>query len=488
MAANAPAKILRVGILNQAQHLDPRKAQDTDSMFVVKQIFESPYWIRFGTTDIEPLLFEGPVTQENPLRWRGRFRRDVFFSDGSPVTVEDVAQSLNEAGVISNQARVEVDGNQLVFHLEKPNALFPLSLAHGQCGVLRRQGERLLGTGPFVLDENSQPGLVRLVRNPHHRPLARVEEVHFSTYPLDKNLQPTALLKAIEDGEVDLCSSLGRDAINSLSGMRKSIQPGISTCFLFLNVQSPQLASSALRRAIAHSIDRFELAKLCYSNALAFVAGSPLPRILGSCEDRLGFDPARAREAYKAAGSPRVRLRMLLIWGPRPYLPAPRVVADAVAARLAHLGIEVEIVPTTTSKEFFEHIVAGDYDLTLAGWVADTMDPVDYLEALLASYRVPTWENLAVSANESRIQDPRFDALLHQMRVQSGGQALEELVELLNEEAPLVPLIYGASATVFSFRTRDFKPSPLAHYPLTELDIDTGPARNDPSGALAKVR
>ncbi len=465
-------KILRIGILNQAQHLDPRTAQDTDSMFVVKQIFESPYWIRYGSTEIEPLLLEGPVIEESPTRWRGKVRRDVFFSDGSEVKAADVARSLNDAGAVADQARIEAEGDSLVFHLEQPNARFALGLAHGQCGVVKRVGDKLLGTGPFVLHESSEPGFVRLVRNSHHRPLAKVDEVHFRTYPLDKAGQPTALLKAIEAGEVDLTSSLGRDAINALSGMRKSIQPGISTCFLFMNVQSPRLADARLRQAIAHSIDRFELAKLCYSNALAFVAGSPLPRALGSCEDRLGFDRTKARECYAAAGSPKARLRLLVIWGPRPYLPAPRPVADALAAKLEGLGLEVEIVPTASSKDFFEQLVAGNYDLTLAGWVADTMDPVEYLESLLASYRVPSWENLAVSANESRFCDPRLDALLHSWRIHSGGATLEEIVEIINEEAPLVPLIYGASATVCSFRTRDLKPSPLAHFPLTEVDLD----------------
>lgn len=472
MAASSPDKILRIGILNLAQNLDPRTAQDTDSMFVVKQIFESPYWIRYGSTDIEPLLLDGPAKEESPTRWRAKVRTDIYFSDGVPVTAADVARSLNDAGAVADHARVEAEGQHLVFHLEQPNARFALSLAHGQCGVVKRVGDRLLGTGPFVLHPDSQPGFVRLVRNPHHRPMAKLDEVHFRTYPLDKNGQPTALLKAIEEGEVDLSSSLGRDAINALSGMRKSIQPGISTCFLFLNVQSPQLRSAAVRQAIAHSIDRFELAKLCYSNALAFVAGGPLPRALGSCEDRLHYDKAKARERFEAAGSPRLKLRLLVIWGPRPYLPAPRPVADALAARLGSLGIEVEILPTSSSKEFFEKLVAGDYDMSLAGWVADTMDPVEYLEALLASYRIPSWENLAVSANEARFRDARLDGLLHSWRIHSGAQTLEEIVELINEEAPLVPLIYGASASVYSFRTRDLKPSPLAHFPLTELDVD----------------
>ena len=62
--------------------------------------------------------------------------------------------------------------------------------------------------------------------------------------------------KAIARGDVDLTSSLGRDDLMSVSGMRKKILPGTSTCFLYLNGDSPRLGDARVRRAIGHSIDR----------------------------------------------------------------------------------------------------------------------------------------------------------------------------------------------------------------------------------------
>lgn len=465
-------KILRVGLLNGIEMQDPRTAQDVESMFVIKQIFEAPYGTKFGTTEVAPILLDGPLREESPLRLVGRVREDILFSDGSPLTPEDVLDSLQRSAVVTERAKVERVGDELVFHLFRPNSMFALQLAHGQCGVQKAGTEEPLGTGPFVYDPASTPKHIRLRRNPYHRPLPKLDEVHFVTYPVDASGRPTALMEALQQGEVDLTNSLGRDDIHQVSGVRKSILPGVSTCFLFLNTASPALADRRLRRAIAHSIDRLEIARLCYSNALAFAASSLLPRPLGPGDDRLIHDPDKARALISEAGlQVPEKLRLVMVWGPRPYLPNPEAVAQCLAKQLGKLGIGLELVRTASSADFFEHSLNGDADLTLAGWVADTMDPADFLESILASSRIPNRENLAVSANEGRLDNKNVDRLLHDWRDNRSSQTLEEILDLVAEEAPVAPLVYGASATVHSFAVQQFKPSPMAHYPLTELDI-----------------
>jgi peptide/nickel transport system substrate-binding protein len=474
MATTPHKKVLRVGVLNEIHHWDPLAAQDTESMFVVKQVFASPYGSAIGSTEVEPVLFTGPLTQLSATRYRGRVRDDVLFSDGSPMTPQDVFDSLQATGIGQDVATLRLEGRDLHFELKRPDASFALTLAHGQCGVVRRQGDQLLGTGPFRIHPDSQPHDVLLVRNPHHKPLTKLDEVHFQTFPIDRDGKPEALLHAFERGELDLTTSLGRDYLERLSGVRKSILPGISTCFLYLNTDATtgtRLRDPLLRRAVAHAIDRLEIAKICYANPLAFAASSILPRTLGSGDDPLIFDPAKARQLLSQVASKPAHLELLLTWGPRAYLPDPRGVADAIARQLAAIGIEVRIRPTRSSADFFQHIIDGTHDMALAGWVADTMDPADFLESNLASYRVPTAENLAVSANDGRLRSPAMDELINAWRADQRGETLERILDLVGEEAPLVPLIYGASSTVWSYRTLNFKPSALAHYPLTQVDL-----------------
>jgi ABC-type transport system substrate-binding protein len=470
---NDDFKILRIGVLDAIHNTIPQTAQDTDSMFVVKQIFEAPYGAPCGSMDIEPCLFEDQLEDLGNLRYRARLLDNILFSDGTPLTADLVADCLNAAPIINEQASVQALGDHIEFALKRPNARFDLCLSHGQCSIYKRQGAELLGTGPFVPHPESISTAIRLVRNPHHRPLALLDEVHFKTFPLDHTGHPNALLEALENGEVGLTNTLTGDDINDLTGVRKFFQRGNSTAFLYLNTESPRLGDPRVRRAIAHAIDRLELAKTCYTNALAFSADGFLPRNLGTAEDDLGFDLERARALLAEPGVvvPQ-QIDLLLTWGPRPYLPQPQAVSRLLVEQIGRLGIQVDIVPTSSSADFFDKIIAGANDLMLSGWVADTMDPVDFLESNIASYRVPTHENLTVSANSGRLRDTEMDRLLNHFRGYRDEDSLLSIVRLLNEQAPLVPLIYGASATVLSFNTKNFRNSPLAHYPLTAIDVE----------------
>ncbi len=40
------------------------------------------------------------------------------------MTAADVVRSLGAAGAVADQARVEAEGNSVLFHLEQPNARF----------------------------------------------------------------------------------------------------------------------------------------------------------------------------------------------------------------------------------------------------------------------------------------------------------------------------------------------------------------------------
>ena len=465
-------KILRVGVLNAIHNAVPHSANDAESMFVVKQIYGAPFRSPLGSTEVEPHLFEGPLEQVDALHYRAKVRNDLKFSDGTPLDARTVAECLNSANTVHEQAEVRADGDHVELTLKRPNARFDLILGHGQCSVYRKVGERYLGTGPYALHDDSTPTHMRLVRNPHYPDSPAIDEIHFQTYDLDAAGKPTALLEAVEAGEIDLTNALGRDDVTHLGGVRKYFQRGTSIGFLYLNTESPRLGDARLRRAIAHSIDRFEVAKGCYQNALAFAADGYLPRQLGAAEDDLGHDPDRARQLLAEPGlEVPDELELLVVWGPRPYMPEPRTVSRILSEQLTELGIGVRAHFAESSRDYFDRVIAGKADMVLAGWVADTMDPTDFLESNLASSRVPTTENITVSTNSGRLRNGRVDEFIEQYRSERTEELLTTLARLVDDEAPLVPLIYGASSTTVSFRVQGFSNSPLAHYPLDELDL-----------------
>lgn len=465
-------KLLRIGFLTPVLHLDPATAHDVESSFVLRHIFSAPFDVAYGSTEIEPRLLRGPLQGEG-LQWEARVRDDVFFSDGVRLDAAHVADSLRAAALVTAQASVRSAEDRLLFTLERPHARFDLALSHFECSVVRRVGSQLVGTGPYMLSPGSSAELVRLVRNPHYRPAPPIEEVHFRSFTPDPDGRAGALLAALEKGAIDLSLSLGRQDIEAARGVRKSILPGVSTAVLFLNTESPRLRDARLRQALARAIDRLELARSSYANPLAFAATSLTPRSLGPADDHLTFDLPAAQALLAAAGPVRpAKLDLLLTWAPRPYLPYPHKVARLVVEMIGKLGIPVAIHQPSSSEEFVQAVLRGTYDVVLSGWVADTMDPHDFLEALLAEDRIMRADNRAVACNMGRLRSAAMDLALARFRGAREAQNLAAIVDVLNREAPLVPLMYGPAAAAHTYRVRHFKPSPLWYVPVERLDVD----------------
>jgi ABC-type transport system substrate-binding protein len=467
------AKVLTVGLLSPLDALDPRRPQQ-ESVLVLRQMLEPPFDLTSSSGDIGPVLFDGPLERlpGDANVYRGRVRPDVHFSDGTVLTAEDVASSLRSSLPVREQAQVTVSGQSVLFALKRANSRLEASLTHAHCYVHRRVGSEIMGTGPFVMAPGRTLHEVRLGRNPHFRRPVALEEVRFKVYPPGRDGHPTALVDALQRGEVDLTLVLPRDAVNALSGVRKAVLPGLSTAMVFFNVESPRLSDARVRQALAHSIDRRAFAADAYENPLAFTATSLLPRTMVSGNDGLEYDPARARQILaQAALAPPKRLTLLLTWAPRPYLPNPVRAAEMLASQLSSLGVALDIVRTSTLPEFYEHMIAGRQDLTLGGWTADTLDACDFLESCLASDRVPNADNASVSVNNARLRSAAMDRALADYRAERTPARLEAVLRQIHDEAPLVPLMHGSTCTVSSFRVANLKPSPLAFMDLSGLDL-----------------
>lgn len=475
-ATAGDAKLLRIGLISEVQNLDPSRAQDFVSLMAVSQIFETPFAPPQGDEPARPVLFSEPLASESEdrTRYSAQVRPDVRFSDGTPLTPELLARSLARVSHIRDLASTEVSGDRLHFHLRRSNARFELVLAEPYSGVVLESGSALLGTGPYRLADDSTPQRLHLTRNPHHQPPPAIGELRFTCYPPDEEGRPTALLAALEEGRVDFTNVLNREDTSELRRVRKAFAPGNSTSILYFNTERPELASSEVRRALATAIDRVEVATLCYpTNPLAITAAGLLPPMMSSWRDGLLYRLDRARSLLEQAPGPRPeRLRLMVIFGPRPYLPQPRAVARYIAGQLAELGIAVEIEPARDSEDYFRRVASGDYDMALTGWIADTLDPVDYLEACLASDSIPTTDRpISIHANLSRWRNEAVDGLLKELRLDPSTALQHELLAAVADEVPLLPLVTGSVVYVHSFQVRNFEPDPLGIPDFSRLDL-----------------
>jgi peptide/nickel transport system substrate-binding protein len=471
----AGTKTLRVGVLTPVNTLNPREAQDFVSQTAVTQIYESPFAPPAAAGRLpEPLLFQERLHQDGPAEYSAAVRSDVRFSDGTPLTARHVADSLARVATLREHVEVEARGERVIFRLDRPNARLDLVLSQRYCAVTLESRGTLFGTGPYMpAPGGTTPERIRLVRNPHARRTAAIDEVAIQLYPPDSQGRPETLLAALEAGEVDFTNVLSREDIMRLKNVRRLTEPGSSTAILYMNSQRPGLDDPRVRKAIALSVDRLEIAKLFYATATAFAATNLLPPMLGRGSDGLAFDPAKAR-ALLAAPDVRkpARLSLLLIFGPRPYLPNPRKVGEALAAQIEKLGIAVDLVPTADPPEYRARAQRGDYDLALAGWIADTLDPVDFLEATLGSESIPSPDRkIVVGANLSRWKSPETDEALDLLRQAPREDIRTALLKRIADEVPLLPLMYGPTIYAHSWKVKNFTPAPLGIPSFADLDL-----------------
>jgi len=461
------SKTLRVGLNTSPHHLDPRDAQDFVSAFVVAQVFETPYAPTTGTEAPEPMLCSEPLRLESSSADRPVYsapvRPGVSFSDGTEVTADRVAESLADSRLFNEHAEAESRGDRVVFRLKRPNARFDLVLTQRYASVLLRRGSELLGTGPYRPAPDTRPGRVRLIKNPRFRQPVDIDELVFLTYPLDEDGRPRALIDALAAGEVDFTNVLSREDMGQVRGMRKWLEPGSSTAILYFNTEHDALRDAKLRRALAMAIDRKAVAQTTYPNPLTFTATSLLPPLMGRWQDGISHDLDAAKKLLAEPGVSRPdRLSLLLIYGPRPYLPNPWAAADAVAQQIGELGIKVDVHQAASSEQYYSTIARGDYDMVLAGWIGDTPDPADFLEAVLSPEAVPSPDRpIVVHANLSRWANGEMTEALHHFRAESSAPARDTIRDLVTREMPLLPLMYGPTTYVYTPRLQGFDPNPL---------------------------
>lgn len=466
----------RVGIPGPINELDPRKAVDYVSGIVLDQIFEPPYAAIAGRSSADPRLLE-PLRAEGArkgLEYSAGIRQGIRFSNGTPLTAELAAQSLRGAAVLHRKAKIDLRGDRVWFTLSVPNPRFDLTLTQGGCSIVFDDGHQLWGTGPYMFDARpnlrslQQSPRLRLVRNPHDHRTAHIDELEFHVLRPESDGTPRALVDAMRSGSIDLTTALSTSDVTTgnITGVVPVVAPSNSTAFLYINTVRHPLDTAAARRGIAAIVDRFEIAAKSYDrNPAAFVATGTLPPSMSRSAGTFHTSSVDGARLMQESGLRGARLSLLLPWSPRPYLVKPMAVAQILQKRLADAGVTLSLIETTSSEDYFELLCSGRFDLALGGWIADNADPADYFEALLSSHVVGN-RNFA---NHSRWIHPATDKLLERFRVDPSDEHRREIEQIVAEEVPYLPLVYGQSCVVHGRRIRNVTVTPTGSLSLVSM-------------------
>ncbi len=473
------AHVLHRGNQSEPLTLDPHVAVLMDTRQILSDIHAGLYE---PGPDAQPVLSLAESAEVSPSgrTWTFTLREGLLWSDGEPLTAEDVVAGLRRPldpdtrnqypspfFMIENAEEVAAgrrppealgveaaDARTIVVRLAYPAPYLPSVLMYWGQPVprhaLAEHGEgwvrpgAMPASGAYVLAEWRSNEYVRLVKNPRYHAAESVcmEEVLY--YP---TADVQAAERRVRAGELDLNTEFQP---SSLAFLRENhpelirMTPGFTYINLTFNSEVAPFDDVRVRRALSMAIDRRFLVEEVLGGADT-PAFRILPQGLSGRPDGvgLGFEDrpiddrrARARALLEAAGfGPERPLRFTLHYTPGAGLPRAAPVLQQDWAEIAP-WVQAEIL-TRDRQLHYDAMRANDFEVATSGWVPDFDDPYAYLLK---------YETAAGEMNYSNWTDPVFDAAAargaREADAQARARAFAEAEQRVLDAAVEAPLYH----------------------------------------------
>lgn len=428
--------------------LDPHITSAYSSFQILENILDTLVTLD-EAQNVQPSLAHSWEVSEDNLQWVFNLREDVLFSNGRPLTADDVVFTYTRmldpetgsgnAWKLGGVADISaLDDYTVVFTLETPNPSLLTKLGTDKTvGIIAREdveagtiNTQPIGTGPFMIAD-FQPGIrLLLERNPNYwqegLPYLDAVEIRIIS---DESVRRTALIT----GDVDWVISVPAQAVAELKERDDVIVDEVAAgayWYIGVNLNSGPLNDVRVRQAIAYAINRDQIAEVAtFGNAQ--VTQDPIP---ASSAWAMGYAPyeqdlAKARELLNEAGyAEGFEIEIM----PNTQLEESIRIAQMMQAQLGPLGIRTSIRALEWA-EWLEEQGEGNYDTYVCSWNV-LVDPDDFFYAQHRTGQV---------FNFTGYSNPSVDELLDQGRVtQEPAERMEIYAEINRQIVDDAPYIY----------------------------------------------
>lgn len=445
--------------------VDPVTMDDAGSISIVQRVAEYLIWVNQDYS-LRPVLATSWRPNADASQWTFRIRQGVVFSDGSPLTADDVVASIERvvgaaartgdpgglASVLPPGGTVKSGAYEVTFHLTRPFVDFPYAVASSTPNAVILPKEyagdfetKPVGTGPFLLTSYKDGAAASLVRNPrywqHGLPYLDRIEIGF-------NSAVGGTMVAIEGGAADLVCATPAPGSPIYSESDVRFLSVASTYYdqLFFRTDQKPFDDRRVRQAIAYALRRDQIIKALFDGHArpgddhVFAPGFPHSPAL----PQRSYDPAKARALLAEAGLPNGFAVTLTTqqsgWTPN--------YARLVQTALREIGVTVH--PQTASDSAFR--AAGPN----APWLTSPMGIAGWSGRATAQQYYSASFVTGSAGNSAHWSNPAFDALARQyestLDEQSRAETARRLAALQQQETPAV-IAYWVGSTVVARKT-----------------------------------
>jgi peptide/nickel transport system substrate-binding protein len=491
--------------------------------------------ITFGVKDLAavPDFVTDTQVGEDGTTFTYTVRDDLTWSDGEPMTAQDMAFTLDlyedkhaylpQTYTALIESVEATSDTTVVLKTSEPTSLYSGAAPYmytyilpehvwGQHSEAPRDYDNVpnVGSGPFVIAEYQRGEFVRMERNPHwNGPDPHIDEI---IYRIFKNEDAQA--EALKSGEIDFAYIDSANVFNSLKGepnigthvgtIPEFDEIGVNTGSAYQDPEPnyephgdghPALKDPVVRRAMRMAINSEEVTdKVHLGYAIPGTTIVPPVSIAGARweptgDDLIAWDIEGANQMLEDAGYRDTDGDGVREMPPGSLDPGRPLefryyvqtndqntvkAAPFVRSWLEDIGIKAE-VEAMTSGRLGDELVAGTYDLFHWGWIPDP-DPDSILSYFQCDERPPD-EN-TYGNNDAFYCNPEYDRLYIEQRTtldpQRRLEIIQEMQRIFYEDAPYIVLWYPP--TFQAFRTDAF--GGYQPQPAPRGDLLTGYSRD----------
>ncbi len=485
---------------------------------VVNQLTDRLLYQDPETLELSPwIATEMPEVNEDATEYTFNIRTDVTYSDGSPLTAENVvanfdlfgrgdkSRTLTSSEQIANYDRGEVvDEDTVKFYFTQPSPGFLQATSAYNAGLLSDStlaldnegfgpgnAVNVIGSGPFVVEsEEIGTDLKLKTREDYdwappavkHQGRAEIDGVHY-ILAAEESVRTGAILS----GQADIARQISapqeplleEQGINIIARGTNSMNNQFAFRF-----DHPLLQDKRVREAIIHGVDREEILRVLFSESYPLATSTVAETGLAYKDQSAAytFDLEESKRLLDEAGwepgpdGIRVKDGQRLVLRTNTALPQPRSkeVMTMVQDQLGELGIGIQV---NAGDQATQNADAKDINKVQIYHSMVGRADYDVITSLYGINNRDAFLNQDAEGNpiDEHLQE-LLDAVLDTPDKEGRIKATEEVQDYLTEQAYVLPLF--EEPVVYAVRPgiTGFSPESVARPWFYEVSIDAAPS------------
>jgi peptide/nickel transport system substrate-binding protein len=447
--------------------LDPAFTYDTSTWNIIRQTIQTLMYVPRGGGQPIGEAANCSFTDKENESYRCKLRAGLKFSNGDPVTAEDVKFSIERvvniaapagaSGLLTNIDKIETSGDLgVTFHLKTPDATFPYKLSTPIAGIVNpksydpkklRSGFEVDGSGPYIFKAsvtNDKVTKVTFTKNPGYKGALKLQnnKVEMRSFPTAE-----AMGSALDTGDIDvMLRTMTPQQIKSMTehpkkGIELTEMPGLEIRYLGFDTSDPSVKNRAVRQAMAYLIDRSQIINTVYGSTadpLYSLIPAGITSHTNSFFNKYGEpNKEKAAQLLKDADIT-TPIKLTLNYTTDHYGAATAKEFDVLKSQLNASGLFDVTTKGTEWTTYRPAETKGKYAVYGLGWFPDFPDADNYIAPFLDEGNFLNTPYVNVKTRTQLIPDSRKKADRSTATATFG-----EIQNIVAEDVPVLPLWQG---------------------------------------------